>query len=163
MPYVLPYPLLEHLILYMPHHSLIISIASDHAGFPLKSPISQLLEDHGHTVLDFGCSSEDSCDYPDYVRPAAQAVASGKADLGIVLGGSGNGEAIVANKEKGVRCGVCWDTWSASMTKEHNNANCIAIGARSVSEQLALEIVTAWLDAKFEGGRHDLRISKIEA
>ena len=147
----------------MPHHSLIISIASDHAGFPLKGPISQLLEARGHTVLDFGCTSEDCCDYPDYVRPAAQAVASGKADLGIVLGGSGNGEAIVANKEKGVRCGVCWDTWSASMTIEHNNANCIAIGARSVSEQLALEIVTAWLDAKYKGGRHDRRISKIEA
>lgn len=147
----------------MHHHSLIISIGSDHAGFRLKSPISQLLEARGHTILDFGCMSEDSCDYPDHVRPAAQAVASGKADLGIVLGGSGNGEAIVANKEKGVRCGVCWDTWSASMTKEHNNANCIAIGSRSVSEQLALEIVTAWLDAKFKGGRHDRRISKIEA
>ena len=147
----------------MHHHSLIISIGSDHAGFRLKSPISQLLEARGHTILDFGCMSEDSCDYPDHVRPAAQAVASGKADLGIVLGGSGNGEAIVANKEKGVRCGVCWDTWSAGMTKEHNNANCIAIGARSVSERLALEIVTAWLDAEFKGGRHDRRISKIEA
>ena len=147
----------------MHHNSLIISIGSDHAGFRLKSPISQLLEARGHTILDFGCMSEDSCDYPDHVRPAAQAVASGNADLGIVLGGSGNGEAIVANKEKGVRCGVCWDTWSAIMTKEHNNANCIAIGARSVYEQLALEIVTAWLDAKFKGGRHDRRISKIEA
>ena len=147
----------------MHHHSLIISIGSDHAGFRLKSPIRQLLKARGHTILDFGCMSEDSCDYPDHVRPAAQAVASGKADLGIVLGGSGNGEAIVANKEKGVRCGVCWNTWSAIMTKEHNNANCIAIGARSVSEQSALEIVTAWLDAKFKGGRHDRRISKIEA
>ena len=147
----------------MHHNSLIISIGSDHAGFRLKSPISQLLEARGHTILDFGCMSEDSCDYPDHVRPAAQAVASGKADLGIVLGGSGNGEAIVANKEKGVRCGVCWNTWSAKMTKEHNNANCIAIGARSVSEQSALKIVTAWLDAKFKGGRHDRRINKIEA
>ena len=146
----------------MHHHSLIISIGSDHAGFRLKSPISQLLEARGHTILDFGCMSENYCDYPDHVRPAAQAIASGKADLGIVLGGSGNGEAIVANKEKGVRCGVCWDTWSAIMTKEHNNANCIAIGARSVSEQSAIEIVTAWLDAKFKGGRHDRRISKIE-
>ena len=147
----------------MPHHSLIISIASDHAGFPLKSPISQLLEARGHTVLDFGCMSEDSCDYPDYVRPAAEAVAIGKADLGIVFGGSGNGEAIVANKVMGVRCGVCWDSWSARITKEHNNANCIAIGARPISEKLALEIVTAWLDTKFEGGRHNRRISKIEA
>ena len=147
----------------MPHHSLIISIGSDHAGFRLKGPISQLLKARGHTVLDFGCMSEDSCDYPDYVLPAAQAVGLGKADLGIVLGGSGNGEAIAANKVKGVRCGVCWDTWSACMTKEHNNANCIAIGARPVSEKLALEIVTAWLDARFEGGRHDRRISKIEA
>jgi ribose 5-phosphate isomerase B len=114
-------------------------------------------------VLDFGCADDNSCDYPDYIRPAAEAVASGEADYGIVLGGSGNGEAIVANKVQGVRCGLCWDEWSARMTKEHNNANCIAIGARPVTEAMALTIVTTWLDATFEGGRHERRVRKIEA
>ena len=141
---------------------LTVSIGTDHAGYPLKAPIVAMLEARGHKVLDFGCDSETSCDYPDFVRPAAEAVASGEADCGIVLGGSGNGEAIVANKVKGVRCGVCWDEWSAQLTKEHNNANCIAIGARPVPEALALKIVTKWLDATFEGGRHERRINKIE-
>ena len=90
-------------------------------------------------------------------------MADKKADLGIVLGGSGNGEAIAANKVPGVRCGLCWDLWSARMTKTHNNANCIALGARVVSEELALEIVATWLDEAFEGGRHQRRIDKIEA
>lgn len=139
-----------------------VSIGTDHAGFPLKAPIMRLLEARGHSVIDCGCGSAASCDYPDYVRPAAEAVASGEADCGIVLGGSGNGEAIVANKVKGVRCGLCWDEWSAQMTKQHNNANCISIGARPVPETLALKIVAAWLDAEFEGGRHQRRVEKIE-
>ena len=141
---------------------LTISIGTDHAGFPLKAPIIAYLEALGHTVIDYGCQSEASCDYPDFIRPAAEAVASGKSNYGIVLGGSGNGEAIVANKVEGVRCGLCWDEWSAQMTKEHNNANCIAIGARPVPEALALKIVGIWLDAEFEGGRHQRRIEKIE-
>lgn len=139
-----------------------ISIGTDHAGFPLKAPIIAFLQSRGHEVLDFGCDSTESCDYPDYIRPAAEAVASGQADCGIVLGGSGNGEAIVANKVRGVRCGLCWDEWSAQMTKQHNNANCIAIGARPVPEALALKIVAAWLDAEYEGGRHQRRVEKIE-
>ena len=139
-----------------------ISIGTDHAGFPLKAPIVHLLEARGHEVIDFGCDSTESCDYPDFIRPAAEAVASGEADCGIVLGGSGNGEAISANKVKGVRCGLCWDEWSARLTKQHNNANCIAIGARPVPEAMALKIVAAWLDADFEGGRHLRRIEKIE-
>lgn len=141
---------------------LTISIGTDHAGFTLKAPIIAFLEDRGHAVIDFGCQSEASCDYPDFIRPAAEAVASGKSNYGIVLGGSGNGEAIAANKVKGVRCGLCWDEWSAQMTKEHNNANCIAIGARPVPEELALKIVGIWLDTKFEGGRHQRRVEKIE-
>lgn len=141
---------------------LTISIGTDHAGFPLKAPIIAFLEDRGHTVIDYGCQSEASCDYPDFIRPAAEAVASGKSNYGIVLGGSGNGEAIAANKVKGVRCGLCWDEWSAQMTKEHNNANCIAIGARPVPEELALKIVGIWLDTEFEGGRHQRRVEKIE-
>ena len=147
----------------MSSYSLTISIGTDHAGFPLKAPICELLRARGYTVLDFGCADDNSCDYPDYIRPAAEAVASGEADYGIVLGGSGNGEAIVANKVQGVRCGLCWDEWSARMTKEHNNANCIAIGARPVTEAMALTIVTTWLDATFEGGRHERRVRKIEA
>lgn len=146
----------------MSKQTLTVSIGTDHAGFPLKAPIARFLRDRGHTVLDFGCNSAESCDYPDFIRPAAQAIASGEADCGIVLGGSGNGEAIVANKVDGVRCGVCWDAWSAEMTKAHNNANCIAIGARPVSEELALKIVGIWLDTAFEAGRHAKRVDKIE-
>jgi ribose 5-phosphate isomerase B len=146
----------------MNRSKLTISIGTDHAGFPLKAPIIAFLEDRGHEVIDYGCQSEASCDYPDFIRPAAEAVASGKSNYGIVLGGSGNGEAIAANKVKGVRCGLCWDEWSAQMTKEHNNANCIAIGARPVPEDLALKIVGIWLDTEFEGGRHQRRVEKIE-
>jgi ribose 5-phosphate isomerase B len=141
---------------------LTVSIGTDHAGFPLKAPIIHLLKKRGCEVIDCGCDSEKSCDYPDFIRPAAEAIASGEADCGIVLGGSGNGEAIVANKVKGVRCGLVWSEWSAQMTKEHNNANCIAIGARPVPEELALKLVAIWLDAEFEGGRHEGRVAKIE-
>jgi ribose 5-phosphate isomerase B len=147
----------------MSQNSLKISIGTDHAGFPLKAPIIKFLEEQGHSVIDCGCHTDASCDYPDFIRPAAVAVAEGRADCGIVLGGSGNGEAIVANKVKGVRCGLCWDEWSAEMTKLHNNANCIAIGARPVNEALALKIVNIWLTTEFEGGRHARRIEKIEA
>lgn len=146
----------------MSNTTLTVSIGTDHAGFPLKEPIIQLLRERGHQVIDCGCTSDVSCDYPDFIRPAAQAIADTLADCGIVLGGSGNGEAIVANKVKGVRCGLCWDEWSAQMTKEHNNANCIAIGARRVNEALALKIVGIWLDTEFEGGRHTGRVEKIE-
>ncbi|MEO0510044.1 MAG: ribose 5-phosphate isomerase B [Verrucomicrobiota bacterium] len=147
----------------MTNQTLTVSIGTDHAGFPLKAPIIELLESRGHTVIDCGCYSDESCDYPDFIRPAAEAVANGQADCGIVLGGSGNGEAIVANKVKGVRCGLCWDEWSAKLTKQHNNANCISIGARPVPAELSVKIVAAWLDAEFEGGRHQRRIDKIEA
>jgi ribose 5-phosphate isomerase B len=146
----------------MSKKTLIVSIGTDHAGFPLKAPIMQLLHERGYEVVDYGCDSTEPCDYPDFIRPAAQAVASKKADYGIVLGGSGNGEAIVANKVKGVRCGLCWNEWSARLTKEHNNANCIAIGARMVTEEIALKIVDAWLNAEFKGGRHATRVEKIE-
>jgi ribose 5-phosphate isomerase B len=146
----------------MTDKTLTISIGTDHAGFPLKAPIIAFLKERGHEVLDLGCDSAEACDYPDFIRPAAEAVASGQADCGIVLGGSGNGEAIVANKVKGVRCGLCWNEWSAEMTKTHNHANCIALGARPVPEALALKIVGIWLDAEFEDGRHARRVAKIE-
>lgn len=147
----------------MSNNTLTVSIGTDHAGFPLKAPIIQLLRERGHEVVDCGCDSDEPCDYPDFIRPAALAIAAKDADCGIVLGGSGNGEAIVANKVSGVRCGLCWNEWSAQMTKKHNNANCIAIGLRTVTEDLALKIVGIWLDTEFEGGRHIARIEKIEA
>ncbi len=139
-----------------------IAIASDHAGFDLKTAIITYLRAQGHRVTDFGCNSTEPVDYPDFIRPAAESVAKGDNDLGIVIGGSGNGEAIVANKVRGVRCGYCFNEESARLTKQHNNANVIAIGARLVSEGLALKIVDAWLATEFEGGRHVRRIQKIE-
>ena len=140
-----------------------IAIGTDHAGYHLKEALKRHLEDKGITVRDFGTNSDAAVDYPDFIRPAAQSVAKGESDLGIVLGGSGNGEAIVANKVKGVRCALCWSEETARLGKEHNNANVISIGARTVSEDLAIRIVDTWLAATFQAGRHLIRINKIEA
>lgn len=139
-----------------------IAIASDHAGFEYKELIREHLACQGHQVEDFGTHSADSVDYPDFIRPAAQAVADGQCERGIVLGGSGNGEAIVANRVAGIRCAVCWNADSARLATEHNNANMISLGQRMVSEQLALAIVDVWLGAQFQGGRHQRRIDKID-
>jgi ribose 5-phosphate isomerase B len=139
-----------------------IAIAADHAGYRLKEVIKTHLEAAGHEVSDFGTDSEDPVDYPDYVRPAARSVAEGRNELGIVLGGSGNGEAMAANKVRGIRCAVCWNEASARLAKEHNNANMIAIGARLVGERVAIEIVDTWLQASFQSGRHLRRIDKLE-
>jgi ribose 5-phosphate isomerase B len=139
-----------------------ISIASDHAGFNYKSEIIKHLKSMGHEVIDFGTDSEDSVDYPDFIKPAAKSVAKGESDIGIVLGGSGNGEAIAANKVSGIRCAVCWSGESARLAKEHNNANMISIGQRMVTFDCALQIVDTWMKAGFEGGRHIQRIEKIE-
>ncbi len=139
-----------------------IALGTDHAGFRLKEKIKKYLQNNGYQVNDFGAFNDNSSDYPDFCRPAAESVASGQSDLGIVFGGSGNGEAIVANKVKGIRCGLCWNGESARLAKEHNNANMISLGARMVSDNEAIEIVRTWLDSKFEGGRHILRIEKIE-
>lgn len=139
-----------------------IAIASDHAGFQYKERIREFLAGKGYEVRDYGTDSEVSVDYPLFIRPAAEAVANGKCDQGIVLGGSGNGEAIVANKVKGIRCAVCWDRESARLAREHNNANMISIGQRMMSADTALEIVETWLNATFEGGRHKKRIQQIE-
>ena len=140
-----------------------IAIASDHAGFLYKTAIRIHLETKGFDVMDFGTDSAESCDYPDYIRPAAEAVAGGICDVGIVLGGSGNGEAIAANKTPGVRCALCWNEYTATMGKAHNNANMIAIGERTVDKPAALRIVDTWLATEFEGGRHLRRIEKIES
>ena len=147
----------------MNSHTKVIAIGTDHAGFPLKASIIQLLESKGISIIDMGCFDSNSCDYPDFIKPAAKKVISGEADKAIVLGGSGNGEAIAANKVKGIRCALCYDLWTAEMASKHNNANCIAIGSRATSEELSLKIVDKWLSTEFEGGRHLNRIKKIEA
>lgn len=139
-----------------------IAIGSDHAGFRYKERIKQFLADLGHHVDDFGADSEEPVDYPTFVRPAALAVASGATERGIVLGGSGNGEAMVANRIKGVRCALCWNVESARLARQHNDANIISLGQRMISEAVALEIVGAFLDTPFEGGRHARRIQLID-
>lgn len=139
-----------------------IALASDHAGFEYKEAIREWLAAHGHDVKDFGTSSNAPVDYPDFIRPAAEAVARGECERGIVLGGSGNGEAIVANKVRGVRCGLCWNEESARLNRQHNDANVLSLGQRLIPRDLALRIVEIWLTTAFEGGRHLARIRKIE-
>jgi len=140
-----------------------IAIGSDHAGFKYKEEIKKFLLKLGHDVKDFGTNSDAAVDYPLYIRPTAEAVARGECERGIVLGGSGNGEAIVANRVKGVRCALCWNLESARLGRQHNNANVISIGERMVTIEMALEIVKTWLDTPFEGGRHQRRIDLIDA
>jgi len=138
-----------------------IALGTDHAGYELKEKIKNHLISKGHKIKDFGTNSNESVDYPDYIRPAAESVAQGEAEIGIVMGGSGNGEAMVANKVEGIRCALCWNEDSARLAREHNNANMISIGARMVSQETALEIVDTWLNSDFQGGRHKRRIDKI--
>jgi len=140
-----------------------IAIASDHAGFRYKTLVAGHLAAIGHDVVDFGTFSAESVDYPDYVHPAAAAVADGECERGIVLGGSGNGEAMAANRHRGVRCALCWNEESARLGRAHNDANMIALGARMISEERALRIVDVWLATAFEGGRHVGRIRAIDA
>jgi ribose 5-phosphate isomerase B len=140
-----------------------VALGSDHAGFKMKEAIKKHLKSRGYEIEDFGTGSEETADYPDYCRPAAESVAKGESDCGIVFGGSGNGEAMVANKIEGIRCGLCWNEESARLTKEHNDANMISIGGRMVSVAEGISIVDTWLDAEFQGGRHQTRIDKIES
>lgn len=140
-----------------------IAIGSDHAGFTYKEAIRRMLAAEGHTVHDFGTYSDAPCDYPDFVRPVALAVARGEFERGIVLGGSGNGEAIVANRVRGVRCGLCWTEQVAVWNRSHNDGNVLSLGQRTISEAEALAIVRVWLATEFEGGRHIARVEKIDA
>jgi len=139
-----------------------IAIASDHAGYKYKEEVKKYLQSKKYEVVDFGTDSEESCDYPDFIFPAAGAIANGECDRGIVFGGSGNGEAMTANKIKGIRCAVCWNVESAKLASSHNNANMIAIGQRMMDLKTAFDIVDAWLTTPFEGGRHIQRIKKME-
>jgi len=138
-----------------------IAMASDHAGFSYKEQIKTVLIEQGHEVRDFGTHSAQACDYPDFIRPAAVAVAAGEFERGIVLGSSGNGEAMVANKVKGIRCALCWDLRSARLSREHNDANMLSLGERMMSIHEALKIVDLWLNTPFKGGRHAIRLEKM--
>jgi ribose 5-phosphate isomerase B len=140
-----------------------IALGSDHAGYRYKTAVSAWLTAHGHTVEDFGTGSEEPVDYPDFILPAARAVAQGRCERGIVFGGSGNGEAIAANKVRGIRCALCWNEDSARLAREHNDANVISLGQRMIPEDLALRIVAIWLETPFEGGRHAARTAKLDA
>jgi ribose 5-phosphate isomerase B len=139
-----------------------IGIASDHAGFSHKEALRHWLATLGHEVVDYGCFSDERTDYPKWIRPCAEAVVRGEVERSIVLGGSGNGEAIVANRIKGCRCGYAFNEETAYLTRLHNDANCIAIGERIVDIETAKKIVAKFLTTEFEGGRHIPRIQAID-
>jgi ribose 5-phosphate isomerase B len=139
-----------------------IALASDHAGFDYKQQIADHLRNDGYGVVDFGCHSSESCDYPDFVHPAAAAVAAGECDRGIVFGGSGNGEAITANRHAGIRCALCWNEETARLSRLHNDANMISLGQRMLDQSTAIKAVDIWLSTEFEGGRHIARIRGID-
>ncbi|MBC8514781.1 ribose 5-phosphate isomerase B [bacterium] len=139
-----------------------IALGTDHAGFLLKERVKRDLLEREIDVVDHGTYSEEACDYPSFVRAAAKDVSEGRCDRAIVFGGSGNGEAIVANKERGVRCALCWSEDTAIWSRSHNDANALSLGSRTVSEEMALHIVGLWLSTPFEGGRHSSRVKEIE-
>lgn len=140
-----------------------ISLACDHGGVALKNAVKLHLEKQGHEVQDFGTHTTDSCDYPDYAAKAAYAVADGSCEKGIVICTTGIGVSICANKVRGIRCALLSDLMSARLTRQHNDTNMMAMGAGVVGEKLALEIVDTFLDAEFEGGRHQRRVDKMMA
>jgi len=138
-----------------------IAIGGDHAGYEYKDKIIKLLKKRGVEVINHGTDGPDSVDYPDFIHPTADDVESGKADLGIIICGSGNGVAMTANKHKGIRAALCWNTELAALSRQHNNANIIAIPARFISQRMANAMVRTFLDTDFEGGRHQRRVDKI--
>ncbi len=140
-----------------------IAVACDHGGLELKKTLLKYLSEQGHEIVDFGTNSPDSCDYPDFALPAAEAVAAGQCERGILICSTGIGISIVANKVPGIRCAHCHDTYSAKYTRLHNNANMLAFGQKVIGEGLMLEIVETFLKTEFEGGRHQRRIDKITA
>jgi ribose 5-phosphate isomerase B len=139
-----------------------ISIGSDHAGFELKGQVIKFLEGLKYQVKDFGCYSAESMDYPDVAHPVAESVAENKDTLGVLICGSGNGVCITANKHKGVRASLCWLPELGSLARQHNNANIICLPARFVDKETAFEILSSYLNATFEGGRHQNRVNKID-
>lgn len=139
-----------------------IAIASDHAGFRYKTLLIRELERSGHEVADLGTNSALAVDYPRFIHPLAVAVAQGQYERGIVLGGSGNGEAMAANRVRGVRCSLCWNIESARLARAHNDANVLSLGERLLTEDQVLKIVDTWLNTAFEGGRHQHRIDLLD-
>ena len=140
-------------------HGLKIAIGSDHAGYSLKEEIKRHLV--SHDIMDMGTHSTESCDYPDFIAPVGEAVRDGDADLGIVICGSGIGASLVANKVHGIRAALCFNGYMAEMSRKHNNANVLALGARVIGLDIAINIVDTWLATGFEGGRHQRRVDKI--
>ena len=138
-----------------------LAMASDHAGFALKQKVRAFLEEQGAKVKDFGCYSTESCDYPDFAHPLADAVEKGEFDFGIVICSTGNGICITANKHQGIRAALCWDTPLAELARQHNNANVLGMPANFISEEKALDIVRTFFTTDFEGGRHERRVNKI--
>jgi ribose 5-phosphate isomerase B len=138
-----------------------IAMGCDHAGYPLKEALKAFLNEEGHEVEDFGTDSEEMVDYPDFCAAAARAVVDGRADRGIVLGGSGQGEQLAANKVRGTRAALCNDLYVAELSRRHNDANVLAMGGRIVAVALAKEIVRLWLSTPFEGGRHARRLEQV--
>ena len=139
-----------------------IAVGSDHAGFEYKAKMLALLAYLGHDAVDYGAYSDEPTDYPGWIRPVAEAVSRGAVDRGVILGGSGNGEAIVANRVAGVRCTLCWSAESARYAREHNDSNVLSLGQRLVSWETACEVLDVWLTTEFEGGRHLRRINQID-
>lgn len=139
----------------------VIAVGADHAGWQLKEDLKAWLIDHGHQILDAGTHSPDSVDYPDYALPVAESVASAKADRGVLVCGTGLGMSMTANKVHGIRAAACGDTFAARMSREHNDANVLALGARLVTRDTAIEILRTWLETAFAGGRHARRVEKI--
>ena len=140
----------------------IIPIASDHGGYVMKKSIIEKLEESGYTVKDYGCYSEESVDYPDMIHPLAQDIQDGKYPLGIILCGSGNGAQMTANHHRHVRAALCWNVELGRLARQHNDANILALPGRFISNELAWDIVTAFLTTGFEGGRHTRRVEKID-
>jgi ribose 5-phosphate isomerase B len=140
-----------------------VAVASDHAGFEYKQLILEHLKTLGHEAADLGTRPAESVDYPDFIVPAARAVAAGEYDRAIVLGGSGNGEAMAANKVRGVRCALCWNETTAELSRRHNDANVLSLGQRMLNPKEALAIVDRWLATPFDGGRHEPRVRKLDA
>lgn len=140
-----------------------VGVGSDHAGYRYKQAILEHLRNLGHEAVDYGTHSPESTDYPLFVRPVAVDVAQGTLDRGIVLGGSGNGEAMVSNRVPGIRCGVAWNEESARLTRQHNDANMLSLGERMMTLETALRLVEIFLEEPFEGGRHVRRIELIDA
>ena len=145
-----------------PYNELTIAICSDHAGYELKQAVIAFLQENGvKAINDYGCPSTESCDYPDYAHPMAAAVEGGEYEYGIAICGSGNGISMTANKHQGIRAALCWLPELAQLARQHNNANVLSMPARYISTELALEIVDAFFQSDFEGGRHIRRVEKI--